>query len=212
MLPALIRRFYEAAKSQADNVTRWGTGRPLREFLHVDDLGEAFVFALKRWDPDGADAPRSSTADGKELGPLGFLNVGTGIDLSIRELAEAVAAATGFRGCISWDTSKPDGTPKKQLDVSRLAALGWKARISLYDGLNATFTDFSSRPNIVFNFMNILSWEFALEPSRKNTSFYSRRIAQVYGSIFNSLSKGCRTRRAKSCTHFGSWELLRLWK
>ena len=145
VLPALIRRFYEAAQSKSDSVTCWGTGTPLREFLHVDDLGEACVFALNRWDPDAADAPRTSSSDGEELSPLGFLNVGTGIDLSIRELAEAVAAATGFRGRISWDTSKPDGTPKKQLDVSRLAALGWKARIALNDGLRATFSDFSLR-------------------------------------------------------------------
>ena len=124
VLPALIRRFHEAAEAQAPSVTCWGTGTPLREFLHVDDLGEACVFALERWQP----APEA----------LQFLNVGTGLDLSIRELAEAVAAATGFQGEIRWDSSKPDGTPKKQLDVSRLAALGWRARISLADGLART--------------------------------------------------------------------------
>jgi GDP-L-fucose synthase len=124
VLPALIRRFDEAASSKAENVTCWGSGTPLREFLHVDDLGEACVFALEYWTP----AP----------GELTYLNVGTGIDLSIRELAEAVASATGFRGTIHWDTNKPDGTPKKQLDVSRLASLGWQARIPLAEGLART--------------------------------------------------------------------------
>ena len=124
VLPALIRRFHEAAERGDSSVTCWGTGSPLREFLHVDDLGEACVFALEQWQPGCED--------------LQFLNVGTGVDLSIRELAEAVAAATGFKGEIVWDISKPDGTPKKQLDVSRLAALGWRARIPLDEGLRST--------------------------------------------------------------------------
>jgi GDP-L-fucose synthase len=124
VLPALIRRFHGAAERGDASVTCWGTGTPLREFLHVDDLGEACVFALEHWQPD-ADQ-------------LQHLNVGTGVDLTIRELAEAVAEATGFRGTIAWDASKPDGTPKKQLDVSRLAALGWRARIPLREGLRDT--------------------------------------------------------------------------
>jgi GDP-L-fucose synthase len=128
VLPALIRRFHEAAEANAPTVTCWGTGTPLREFLHVDDLGEACVFALERWQPAAEDLP--------------FLNVGTGADLTIRALAEAVAEATGFRGEILWDTSKPDGTPKKQLDVSRLVALGWRARIPLAPGLASTVAEF----------------------------------------------------------------------
>lgn len=124
MLPALIRRFYEAASQNAESVTCWGSGTPLREFLHVDDLGEACVFVLQQWQPQ-VDEPN-------------FLNVGTGLDLSIRELAEAVAEATGFMGDIHWDTSKPDGTPKKQLDVTRLASLGWRAKIPLSVGLKRT--------------------------------------------------------------------------
>jgi GDP-L-fucose synthase len=128
VLPALIRRFHEASERGDATVTCWGTGSPLREFLHVDDLGEACVFALEQWQPGPED--------------LQFLNVGTGVDLSIRELAEAVAAATGFKGEIVWDTSKPDGTPKKQLDVSRLAALGWRARIPLAEGLRSTVSLF----------------------------------------------------------------------
>jgi len=131
VLPALIRRFHEAALANAASVTCWGSGTPLREFLHVDDLGEACVFALERWQP-GPEEPQ-------------FLNVGTGIDLTIRALAEAVAAATGFRGEILWDQSKPDGTPRKQLDVSRLAALGWRARIPLEQGLAQTVSDYISR-------------------------------------------------------------------
>jgi len=124
VLPAFIRRFHEAARTNAPTVTCWGTGTPLREFLHVDDLGEACVFALEQWQP-GLEEPH-------------FLNVGTGVDLTIRQLAEAVANATGFQGQIYWDPSKPDGTPKKQLNVSRLAALGWRARISLMEGLEKT--------------------------------------------------------------------------
>ena len=128
VLPALIRRFHEAAEAHADSVICWGTGTPLREFLHVDDLGEACVFALEHWQP-GPDE-------------LQFLNVGTGVDLSIRELAEQVAAATGFQGEISWDMTKPDGTPKKQLDVNQMPALGWRARISLAEGLVSTVAAF----------------------------------------------------------------------
>jgi GDP-L-fucose synthase len=133
VLPALIRRFHEATERGDARVTCWGTGSPLREFLHVDDLGEACVFALEHWDPASPEAPRDAAG-----APLAFLNVGTGIDLTIRQLAEAVAEATGFHGEILWDTSKPDGTPKKQLDVSRLAALGWRARIPLAEGLPST--------------------------------------------------------------------------
>lgn len=124
VLPAMIRRFHEAAERGDASVTCWGSGTPLREFLHVDDLGEACVFALEHWQP-GPDEQQ-------------FLNVGTGLDLTIRELAEAVAEATSFQGEIHWDTSKPNGTPKKQLDVSRLATLGWRSRISLGEGLPTT--------------------------------------------------------------------------
>ncbi|NDG74523.1 MAG: GDP-L-fucose synthase [Synechococcaceae bacterium WB8_1B_136] len=133
VLPALIRRFHEAAQRGDASVTCWGTGSPLREFLHVDDLGEACVFALEHWDPASPQALRDAAGE-----PLAFLNVGTGVDLTIRQLAEAVAEATGFQGDIHWDASKPDGTPKKQLDVSRLATLGWKARIPLAEGLRST--------------------------------------------------------------------------
>jgi len=129
VLPALIRRFHEARESGAPSVTCWGTGSPLREFLHVDDLADAALFCLEHWQP--AITP-------EDPDPLQFLNVGTGVDLPIRELAALVADAVGYRGEIHWDRSKPDGTPKKQLDVSRLAALGWTARIPLAEGLRRT--------------------------------------------------------------------------
>lgn len=142
VLPALIRRFDEAA-SALDNgantsVTCWGTGSPLREFLHVDDLGDACVFALENWDPSSPTAPRFQSSDGRQLKPLTFLNVGTGVDISIRDLASAVARSTGYKGSIEWDSSKPDGTPKKQLDVSRLSKLGWNAQIPLDLGMTMT--------------------------------------------------------------------------
>jgi GDP-L-fucose synthase len=130
VMAAMIRRFHEAKEVNAPSVTCWGTGSPLREFLHVDDLGDACVTALGKWQPG--------------IEELQHLNVGTGIDLSIRQLAEAVAEATGYMGEILWDASKPDGTPKKQLDVSRLAKLGWRARITLQEGLRNTVALYGS--------------------------------------------------------------------
>ncbi len=123
-LPSLIRRFHEAAEANAPRVTCWGTGTPLREFLHVDDVWETWFLVLERWQP-GPEA-------------LQFLNVSTSVDLIIRELAEAGAADTAYQGEIHWGASKPDGTPKKQLDVSRPGALGWRARILLAMGLTST--------------------------------------------------------------------------
>lgn len=133
VLPALICRFHEAKESDIGNVTCWGSGSPLREFLHVDDLGDACVFALENWSALSSDAPKDER--GK---PLNFMNVGTGVDLSITELAEAVAESVGFAGSIQWDHSKPDGTPKKQLVVSRMKELGWSSRIPLSVGLAST--------------------------------------------------------------------------
>jgi GDP-L-fucose synthase len=149
VMAALIRRFHEAAQrpdhGAGTAVICWGSGTPLREFLHADDLGEACVFALEQWDPAAPAAPRAIGPDGDDLGSLSFLNVGTGIDLSIAELARAVAQATGFAGTITWDTSMPDGTPRKQLDVSRLANLGWRARIPLEQGLNSTVAQYHAQ-------------------------------------------------------------------
>ena len=120
VLPAFIRRFVEATESGASTVTLWGSGSPLREFLHVDDLAQAVVLASEKYD--------SSL----------HLNVGSGEDLSIKELATKVAAAAGFTGKIEWDSSKPDGTPRKVLDVSRMKALGWKPTITLDEGIAST--------------------------------------------------------------------------
>jgi GDP-L-fucose synthase len=131
VLPALIRRFHEAVRDGVPTVTCWGTGSPRREFLHVDDLADAAMFCLEHWQP-AADE-------------LQFLNVGTGTDLPIRDLAGLVADAVGFRGTLNWDASKPDGTPRKLLDVNRLKALGWSATISLEEGLRATVNDYVQR-------------------------------------------------------------------
>ncbi len=128
VLPALIRRFQEACESGTPVVTCWGSGTPRREFLHVDDLADAAVHCLERWQP-GPDEGQ-------------FVNVGTGTDVTIRELAEQVAQAVGYGGRIEWDASKPDGTPRKLLDVGRLASLGWTSRISLEDGLRSTVEEF----------------------------------------------------------------------
>jgi GDP-L-fucose synthase len=120
VLPAFIRRFVEAAESGAGKVTLWGSGAPQREFLHVDDLAQAVVLASEKYD--------SSL----------HLNIGTGEDLSIMELAQKVAIAAGFTGDIEWDATKPDGTPRKVLDVSRVKALGWKPTITLEEGIAST--------------------------------------------------------------------------
>lgn len=121
VLPALIRKFHEAKTSHAPSVTVWGTGTPLREFLHVDDLAEACVFLLREY--NGAD----------------WLNIGVGEDISIRELAELVKEIVGFEGELIFDTSKPDGTPRKLMDVSKINALGWKAKIGLREGISAVY-------------------------------------------------------------------------
>ena len=137
VLPALIRRFHEAKERCESSVTCWGSGTPLREFLHADDLGEACVHALEHWSALASNAPKNDQGE-----PLSYLNVGTGVDLSIRELAENVAEIVGYSGTIYWDTSKPDGTPKKQLDISRLRQLGWTAQIPLNEGLPLAYQNF----------------------------------------------------------------------
>ncbi|MFI0935712.1 GDP-L-fucose synthase family protein [Streptomyces sp. NPDC021019] len=121
VLPALIRRFHEARRDGAPEVTLWGSGSPRREFLHVDDLAAACVTLLEAYD---GDEP---------------VNIGCGDDLTIRELAETVRDVTGYRGSIGWDTSKPDGTPRKLLDVTRLSSLGFTPRIPLRDGIARTY-------------------------------------------------------------------------
>ena len=124
VLPALIRRFHEAAQRGDATLAVWGTGTPRREFLHVDDLAGAVVHLLQTYDQE----------------PI--VNIGWGEDVTIQELAEMVAAATGFKGRVVFDASKPDGTPRKLLDTSRLTSLGWKPAISLKDGIDQTYAWF----------------------------------------------------------------------
>jgi GDP-L-fucose synthase len=126
VMPAMMRRFHEAVRNGRDEVEVWGTGTPRREFLHVDDMAEAslFVMDLDRMIYEATTEPM-----------LSHINVGTGTDVSIRELAEILAEVTGFRGRLVFDTSKPDGTPRKLMDVSRLAAMGWRARTELRAGI-----------------------------------------------------------------------------
>jgi GDP-L-fucose synthase len=132
VLPALIRRFHEARESGAPAVTLWGTGTPRREFLHVDDLADAAVHLMASY-------------SGEEI-----VNVGTGTDVTIDELARIVAGVVGYRGRIEYDSSKPDGTPRKLLDVSRLHDLGWRAQIDLREGIRSTY-----------------EWFLASEPTRR---------------------------------------------
>jgi GDP-L-fucose synthase len=124
VLPALIRKFHEAKEAGRAEVAAWGTGSPKREFLHVDELADACAFLLEMADPPD------------------LINVGTGTDVTIRELTEVVASIVGFKGRITWDATKPDGTPRKLMDVSRLTALGWKAKIGLREGVEKTYASY----------------------------------------------------------------------
>ena len=121
VLPALIRKFHDAKTQGNASVTLWGTGSPKREFLHSDDLGHACLYLIENYDDEIA------------------INVGVGEDIAIKDLAELIRGIVGFQGDIIWDSTKPDGTPRKLLDVSRIEALGWKAQISLEDGIRATY-------------------------------------------------------------------------
>ncbi len=127
VLPALLRKFHEAKLSGADSVSLWGTGSPRREFMHADDLADACYFLMQNYN---------------EADPV---NIGVGDDIMIKELAELIQKITGFIGKINWDSSKPDGTPRKLMDVSRLNKAGWKASISLEDGIRQVYKDAFSR-------------------------------------------------------------------
>ncbi|MEM6890210.1 MAG: GDP-L-fucose synthase [Pseudomonadota bacterium] len=130
VLPALMRRFHEAKLSGVSEVTVWGTGNPRREFLHVSDMADAslFVLSLDKGRYDANTEPM-----------LSHINVGSGVDVTIRELAESVADVVGYKGSIQFDSSKPDGTPRKLMDVSRLEQMGWRSTIKLDDGLRDTY-------------------------------------------------------------------------
>lgn len=124
VLPAMIRKFHEAKVSKNQGVNLWGTGSPMREFLHADDLAEACVYLMENYsEPE-------------------FVNIGTGTDITIKELAETVKEIVGFEGNLNWDTTKPDGTPRKLMDVSRLHAQGWKHKINLKEGIALAYQDF----------------------------------------------------------------------
>ena len=127
VLPALIRRFHEAKESSAPVVTIWGTGSPLREFLFADDLAEACYYLMQNYDEEG------------------LVNVGTGHDLSIKDLAYLIKKITGYQGQIDFDTTKPDGTPRKLMDVSKLHSKGWKHKIELEEGIKLAYQDFLSK-------------------------------------------------------------------
>jgi GDP-L-fucose synthase len=127
VLPALIRKFHTAKLNDDNEVEVWGTGSPLREFLHVDDLAEACMHLMLHYN--------------EKL----FVNIGTGEDLSIKALAEMVKEITGFQGNIRWNTEKPDGTPRKLMDVSRINTAGWKHRIALHDGITSVYEDFKTK-------------------------------------------------------------------
>jgi GDP-L-fucose synthase len=127
VLPALIRKFHEAKTNSAATVTCWGTGAPLREFLYADDLGEACIFLMENYSEEQ------------------FINAGSGTEISIRELSELVRRIIGFPGEIVWDPSKPDGTPRKLMDTSRLFALGWRPKVNLETGIRLAYEDFLAR-------------------------------------------------------------------
>ena len=130
VIPALLRRFHEAVQRGDEEVVIWGSGKPMREFLHVDDMAAASVHVMQL---DGASYQANTPP------MLSHINVGTGVDCTIRELAETIAKVTGFAGRLSFDATKPDGAPRKLMDVSRLKALGWQASISLEDGLRDAY-------------------------------------------------------------------------
>tara|TARA_B100000579_G_C22780436_1_gene828966 strand:+ start:496 stop:1494 length:999 start_codon:yes stop_codon:yes gene_type:complete len=140
VIASLIRKFSDAKKNHLPTVTCWGTGSALREFMHVDDLGEAVVFTLEKWNPNSATAPLNE--NGK---PLTYLNVGTGLDISIKDLSEKIAYLTGFQGKIIWDHNLPDGTPKKQLEIKKILKLGWKPTIDLDKGLAMTISSYKKQ-------------------------------------------------------------------
>lgn len=126
VMPALIRKFHTAKVDGQDTVTCWGTGSPLREFLHVTDLAEACLFLMKNYNEKQ------------------FVNIGTGTDVSIKELSEMIASIVGFEGTIAWDSDKPDGTPRKLMDVGRIESFGWKHKIELRDGIASVYEDYKT--------------------------------------------------------------------
>ena len=142
VMAALIKKFADAKFLCHKSVNCWGTGRPKREFMHVDDLSKAVLFALEKFDPFSEDTPRDE--EGRKLT---YLNVGTGIDISIKNLAQLIASKIDYGGEILWDTTKPDGTPRKLLNIERISEMGWKPTISLEDGIKDTLKEYIKLSN-----------------------------------------------------------------
>jgi GDP-L-fucose synthase len=134
----MIRKFHEAKENQNKDVVLWGSGSPKREFLYVDDLADACLFLMEKYNPSKKE---------NEKGEI-FLNIGTGEDLSIKELASIIKKVVGYKGKIIWDESKPDGTPRKLLDVSKIHNLGWKHKIDLETGIRKTYEWYKSNSKI----------------------------------------------------------------
>ena len=144
VMASLIRKFLNAKKKNLPFVTCWGNGAVFREFLHVDDLAEAVIFCIENWDPSDKDSPKDCLGN-----PLNHLNIGTGKDISIKDLVHKIAFFTNYQGEILWDVSKPNGTPKKLLDISRINKLGWESKINLDLGIQNTIK------NINYSLMQI---------------------------------------------------------
>ena len=137
VVPAMIRRFFEAKRGNAESVLCWGTGNPLRELLNVDDLAKACIFALEKWNPSDKDSPHIMPDE-----ELTYLNVGSEDEISIKDLAKLIADIVGYKGEIIWDNKKPDGTPRKKLNYEKFKSIGWKSSINLSQGLEETIEDF----------------------------------------------------------------------
>ncbi len=142
VLPALIDRFHSHKINNKNHIECWGSGEPRREFMHVDDLAEASIFALEKWNPDKSNAPLDNSGES-----LNWLNVGTGKDIRIKDLAAMIAEITSYSGEIVWDKTKPDGTYQKLLNVSKINKLGWSSQINLLDGLQNTYENYKKELN-----------------------------------------------------------------
>ncbi len=145
VMAALIRKFVIAKKENLSKVTCWGTGSALREFMYVEDLADAIIFCLEKWDPSSINAPKDEFGN-----QLNHLNVGTGIEISIKDLSHKISKIIGFEGEIYWETSKPDGTPRKLLDSSRIRKLGWSPKVDLEIGIKKTLKTFHLSSNYEF--------------------------------------------------------------
>tara|TARA_Y100000589_G_scaffold325389_1_gene363202 strand:- start:185 stop:1177 length:993 start_codon:yes stop_codon:yes gene_type:complete len=137
VMPALIKKIYEAKKYKRKEIFCWGTGKPLREFLYVDDLSEAILFTLENWFPNNNNAPLNNDGD-----PINWLNVGSQYEISIIDLANKISKIIGYEGDILWDNKIPDGTPRKKLDTSYINRLGWIAKTDLEEGIQKTIKNF----------------------------------------------------------------------